>query len=567
MRLTLAARMVRAAADVGSRTITGVATIYGLRADASTGPVTIDAGALEWADDVSRVKLLIDHDQRQPVGFMTAADDGPDKLVTSFYVPESEAGDEALRQAADGRRDGLSVGLWADDVSFENDGSVRVRHAVMREVTLCAIPAYDDARVSDVAASTGRNLHMKCSTCGFPHAAGAPCVVAPQLVAASGQPINSQPAPSSYAEQPAEDEQTPAAGQQTPAAGRQTQTPAGGQRTPAQRTEAAAGQLVAASGYVAAGGQAGAPNPPRRIVTLRQAAELVSRAVQSGQGAAAVRAALADVTPASLPNGTQEDPFLRDSFLGELWTASRVARPFIDVLGTPRDITGLKVYGWKWEVRPEVGTYAGNKAEIPTNSPKIVPAEAAVERIAGGWDVDRIYVDLGDASMIEALWSAAVEDYRLKSEAAVVAKLLAAATDVATPATSLPAALVSIGQTAAGIGANVGAIGVGAGLWGQFAGLTRDDVPWWMGNADTLNIGTTEGSVGGLRFFVDPTLGATQYLAMDPRAATFHEKNPPVRVNAVDLAHGGIDLGLFGYLGLIVNDARAIIKGTVAATV
>lgn len=34
-------------------------------------------------------------------------------------------------------------------------------------------------------------------------------------------------------------------------------------------------------------------------------------------------------------------------------------------------------------------------------------------------------------------------------------------------------------------------------------------------------------------------------IAIDKRAADFYEKNPPVRVNAVDLPKGGIDLGLF----------------------
>src|SRR5699024_1381139 len=125
--------------------------------------------------------------------------------------------------------------------------------------------------------------------------------------------------------------------------------------------------------------------------------------------------------------------------------------------------------------------------------------------------------------------------------------------------------LVSIGATAAGLGANVAGVAIASDLWAGFASMTKDQVPWWLGSGDSMNFGTTSGEVGQTRFFVEPSLTAGSYLALDGRAATYHEKQPPVRVNAVDLPKGGVDLGLFGYHGLIVNDERAIITGTVGA--
>src|SRR5699024_1167225 len=111
---------------------------------------------------------------------------------------------------------------------------------------------------------------------------------------------------------------------------------------------------------------------------------------------------------------------------------------------------------------------------------KITPVEASVKRTAGGWDTDRIYTDLGDSSLIEALWRAAVEDYRGKTEADVVAEVASAAT-TADAADDLPAALVSVGSAAAGIGANISGLAMATDVWAAFAGLTRDEVPWWLG--------------------------------------------------------------------------------------
>lgn len=542
-----AARMVYLAAELAtsspaSRTIRGRIVNYGTRASASTGPVVIHAGSLRVPDDLSRVKLLVDHDHRQPVGYMTEHADHDTHADGAFHVPEGEAGDRALHEAANRLRDGLSVGVWPDDDGYhiDDDGYFHVTAGELREVTLCAIPAIDDARVEDVAASSsnnGRNT-MLCTLCGKPHAPGVAChtpapapapASAPEPVAASGAPAAEPPAPD----------------------------PA-----PAPAPEPA----PAPAPVVRQAAPAAPPAPRGRVVTLRQAAQLVSSLVRNGAGAAEVRAALNDVTPASIRSAdmpaSAEDPFLRDSYVGQLWTASKTERPFIDLLGTPKDVTGLKVVGWKWEVKPAVGPYSGNKAEIPTNTPKLKPTDAPTERTAGGWDVDRIYVDLGDPALIEALWEAAVEDYRAKTEAKVAAALHAAAS-TADPATTFAAALVNLGTAASTLGANISGVGIASDVWGAFAALTRDEVPWWLGGGDSLSIGTTQGVVGGVKFFVSPALPAGGYMGIDSRAATYYEKNPPIRVNAIDLAHGGVDLGLFGYHGLIVNDSRAIIKGTV----
>ena len=498
--------------DPDARTITGTATHYDTPAP-SMPPSVFAAGAIWWADDPARVKLLIDHDDAQPVGYATEVTDHGDRVETTFYVPETPEGDRALRDARLGLRDGLSVRVVADEdgYSLSDDGYLTITSGQLREVSLCAIPAQDGARVSDVAATTTREVPMTETTTtdnGRPPEATPAAPEAPATVAATTAPAD-PPAP---------------------------QAP----------------PVLPATG---------------RTVTARQAAGIVHEVMSTGGTAADVRAALKDVTPSNLPStesADMEDPFLRNSFLGQLWQASQTARPVIDLLGAPKPITGRKIYGWRWATRPTVADYSGNKSAIPSNQPKIEEVEATVKRTAGGWDVDRIYTDLGDPSLIEALWEAAVEDYKRQTEAKALAELVAAGTG-AGDSDDVPAALVAIGATAAGLGANVSGVALASDLWAALAGMTKNEVPWWLGSGDSMNFGTTTGEVGQTRVFVEPSLAAGSYLALDSRAATYYEQQPPVRVNAVDLPRGGVDLGLFGYHGLIVNDERAIITGTVGA--
>jgi len=137
--------------DVEARTITGLAVPYGPAGQTSAGRLTFARGALRWTDP-RRVKLLIEHDQHASIGYATALEDTDDGLRATFYVPEGEAGDQALAAAANGTRDGLSVGVQLDDAVMRNLASARGRPVAgagaLRETSLVAIPAFDDARVA-----------------------------------------------------------------------------------------------------------------------------------------------------------------------------------------------------------------------------------------------------------------------------------------------------------------------------------------------------------------------------------------------------------------------------------
>ncbi|MFI6688906.1 HK97 family phage prohead protease [Streptomyces sp. NPDC050485] len=143
------------AAEPRERTIEGQILEYGVRSHPG-GPfdgVTFAPGSLEAEQDLTRVKLLRDHDRAQPLGVMSTLADSEIRADAIFRMGRHQAADEALSLAADGVLDGLSVGVEPIEWSEDDDGKgVTVTRAALREVSLVALPAYTNARATRVTA-------------------------------------------------------------------------------------------------------------------------------------------------------------------------------------------------------------------------------------------------------------------------------------------------------------------------------------------------------------------------------------------------------------------------------
>lgn len=140
--------------DVEARTITGLVAPYGVTASKGGQRFAFAKGSLKFSD-AGRVKLLRDHDPKQPLGVLIKATDTPAGMVAKYRVARGAAGDEALSLAQDGVLDGFSVGVDFndEDVQYQKDGVALIRQAAWRETSLTAVPAFDDARVTSVTAS------------------------------------------------------------------------------------------------------------------------------------------------------------------------------------------------------------------------------------------------------------------------------------------------------------------------------------------------------------------------------------------------------------------------------
>jgi HK97 family phage prohead protease len=168
--------------DVEKRTVEGIVLPYGNDKVAQTfwRKYRFQPGSLQHSQD-SRVKLLRDHDYSQPLGRLVHSEDRPEGRFARFKVASGEPGDRALALASEGVLDGFSVGVdFEDDDTVpdpQNKGVTLVRRADWRETSLTPMPAFDDARVTKVAASREGNT-MPCSICGQVHAAGVACPTA-----------------------------------------------------------------------------------------------------------------------------------------------------------------------------------------------------------------------------------------------------------------------------------------------------------------------------------------------------------------------------------------------------
>lgn len=297
--------------------------------------------------------------------------------------------------------------------------------------------------------------------------------------------------------------------------------------------------------------------PP--LTLQRAAAEIAAAMMDNDIGR--VNAALSDIVPAADAGAG----FLREQWLGQLWSASATSRHFIDAMAHQPLTTGTKVKGWYWATKPTVDTYAGNKTAIPTNTASTAAKEAPVTRLAGGWDIDRIYQDLGEPGFLESFFTAAVADLAAKTEAAAAAALLAAAT-ATTAAADVYGAIGAVVTALTGNGAAVNYIGLSPDLFAELLGGVSATVPWWLAQQGSVSIGGGTANVADLNVFSAPALPTGTVLGGDRRAATYFEPSGnPIRVQAVNIPNGGIDLGVFGYSATLINDPAGIAKNTVTA--
>ncbi len=162
-----------ATVDVQRRTVEGIVLPYGPDKVAWKGGQRwrFQRGSLVPPAELHRNKALRDHDQAQPLGKLVFAEDRPEGMFARYKIKDGPDGDRALAEADDQIRDGFSVGTEINDAGADplNPGVflVAVGGAAWRETSLLAVPAFDDARVTKVAANADQGDPMrKCATCG-----------------------------------------------------------------------------------------------------------------------------------------------------------------------------------------------------------------------------------------------------------------------------------------------------------------------------------------------------------------------------------------------------------------
>jgi len=519
--LSLAApELAASAVDPEARTAEGILVPWGEPGRTNLGAgVKVRRGAVRIPDD-GQVFGIVGHDRERPVSTLIAHEDRPEGLWGRLRIARTPRGDELLAELTEGIRARLSVEMT--DLTFDGD---EITDGLMDFVAHVPKGAFNSARVHQLAAA----LH-------HPDDNDGDSVTAPTDAPAPAEPTTPAPAIDYDA----------LAGAMLRAAG----TPA-----PLQAAAAVPGGLTF-TGL--------APSAPAKDDTdpIRRAAELQAKVFQ-GNNRPELRAALADITNTGLdlfqsPSGS----------LGEkLWEGTDTSRPFVDLMRR-RPLTSYEFKSWQWVDRPKVAAYAGDKAEIPTNTVSVEQFTNSATRVAGGWDIDRKFRDFGDFEFWEELYRAGVESYLEVTNTQAATALVSYARDITVDG-NVPTAYAGINVAQADI---LRAAALGTAILEDTPRVKKGpdyvivNTTDWLGLMDLTNLDLPAflallkvQPAGFMRSSAVPSgsiiMGVTQ-------AATFRELGgaSPIRVEALDVAHAGIDSALYGYTGISHDRPGGIIE-------
>lgn len=138
--------------SISERTISGKIVPFGGEVgQTSAGKVVFEKGSIEIPSD-PKPKLLLEHDAKKPIGRMVAFREDEDGIYATFKISNTTRGNDALIEASEQLRSGLSVGV--EVVDSKRDGNIlRVLNSKMMETSLVQAAAFRSAEVLSVAAS------------------------------------------------------------------------------------------------------------------------------------------------------------------------------------------------------------------------------------------------------------------------------------------------------------------------------------------------------------------------------------------------------------------------------
>lgn len=430
MNLVMASPPAAVATDTEQRIIEGLIVPFGPAGQTSMGRLTFGAGALTWSR-ADRVKLLREHDQRDPVGVGLSFDEvdateadrrlvalGRDPLGLPgvwgrYHVPEGDNGDRALAEAKNGLRDGFSVGVQLTDASAEQvrkaRGGTVTAAGQVRETSLVSVPAFDDARVgaaarAELVVSTWAGLHPEGVT---PVTAATTDTTAPAATDSTPAELVTASAPSA------------------------APTPLGTTTTPDPAPLAAAGAALVTSepSTYRFSGSSG-PSIVRDMVNGHHDPDAAARLrrfnteITEGNPASVMALAAvyqtdtADISPLFPPNVRRPDLLLRAADTGRP-IVSRIPMRITINDATPFLIPGLGEFDG-------VAEHTEGTAHVAEGTLDLDERTVTPKAYSGAFRMSREAADSSNPALDRIALEAMLQDYRRVTEAAMVTTLAAA---------------------------------------------------------------------------------------------------------------------------------------------
>lgn len=155
MKLTFQAVPVTldaAAGEEAPRTITGLALPWDTVATVMSGEkVLVKRGAFNLD---SKPKLLEGHDLTQLRGVVTELADSDEGLLFQGTFAKTRASDDAVELVKAGAYDSVSAGFTPTKYKYDKKGVLVVEAAEIHEISLVAMPAWKEAVITEIAASS-----------------------------------------------------------------------------------------------------------------------------------------------------------------------------------------------------------------------------------------------------------------------------------------------------------------------------------------------------------------------------------------------------------------------------
>jgi hypothetical protein len=219
-----------------------------------------------------------------------------------------------------------------------------------------------------------------------------------------------------------------------------------------------------------------------------------------------------------------------------------------------------------------VQAWNGNKAELPSGTASTSIVSSTLRKYGYAADIAREFYDLpGGEDVLNAFIRGVINSYAMVTDADALADIVTAAGTLVTPDTFPTDYPDSLGMLIQGITAVEDANDtpafaiVNEKAWKELIYTPRDLVPEFVqfGFA-TTGEGTADGRVKVVRG--DTGVEDTASVIVGSKAAiTFNEVGEtPIQLDALDIAKGGVDKAVVGYLQTLVEYPDAIVHVGVA---
>ena len=488
------------AADDKKRTLTGRIVSWDEKGFTSAGATIFEKDSIDFSKPI---KLLLEHDRTRPIGKLMDITADENGIEATFKVAGTIAGDDSLLEAAEGLRDGFSVGVKINEWKNE-DGVLKIKASSLQEVSLVSEPAIDSARVSEVAASETENSEATAED-----------------TTKEENKVSEITSEAPIATEAVEAAQTPVVTAQYMA-----------YTKPRIDTNVTAGQYVGAQ----------------------------IRALNGDQDARDLVAAL-QISTVSENTGMVPPNYLRD-VIGVIDSS----RPFINSIErAPLPASGMKVFTPKLGAQAAVALTAEG-TEFGSVDTVVTFQEDNIVKFAGANVINVELLDRSDPSFLDLLVRELAASYAQKTDE-YAAKIAADGSSDSTGTTIYTAIAKGIADSfgvmrqtpnnllVATSGGNDGIDF--SGLLGAVDGSQR---PLFAAAAPQnagglISQGSTAGTVAGLNLVVDPnysggTAGVKVGLVYPTMAMRFHESGTfELRANVV--ANGRVEISLYGYVAVV----------------